>query len=408
MTAPARLRRGPLSTSYLAFVSATGLSSLGDAAWMLALTTTLVGVASATTAGLLLALAGVPRVIALLGGGVAADRYGPVRVMVWTDLLRCAVMVVAAGVVLAVEPTAGVLAAVAAAMTVLGAFFVPASGALRPLLLPEEHLVRGNALYLIGLRAGQAAGGPVGAALLGLGGVVAVAVANAASFLVSAAAVARSRPEVPGPVPVPRDRVSVREGIAGGLRHVAGDRALRGLVLVVGLLELSAAGPVNIGLVLLAHSTGAGDVGAGLLLTAFTLGAALAFVLTLVRPVGRRAGPVLVLGACAQAVVLSSLGVLGALPALLAGYGVLGLAGALCGVVLVSLVQRRTPAPVRGRVMSIMSLVVFGAPLLGNAVIGISVDALGLTTTMVLHGLSAVAAVCVYASSPALRGARLD
>ncbi|MCE6996506.1 MFS transporter [Saccharothrix sp. S26] len=405
MTAPARVRPGPMSVPYLTFVSATGLSSLGDAAWMLALTTTLIGVSSATTAGLLVALAGVPRVIALLGGGVAADRYGPVRVMVWTDLLRCAVMVVAAGVVLAVRPTAVVLAVVAAALTVLGAFFVPASGALRPLLLPDEHLVRGNALYLIGLRTGQAAGGPVGAALLGLGGVAAVAAANAASFLVSAAAVARSRPE--GPVPA-RDRVAIRTRIVEGLRHVAGDPALRTLVLVVGLVELAAAGPVNIGLVLLAHSIGAGDTGAGLLLTAFTVGATLAFLLTLVRPVGRRASTVLVLGVCGQAVVLGALGVLDTLPALLGGYGVLGLLTALSGVVLTSLIQRRTPTPVRGRVMSIMSLVVFGAPLLGNAVIGASIDLFGLTTTMALHALSALVAVGVYASSPVLRGARLD
>ncbi|MFJ6671320.1 MFS transporter [Actinosynnema sp. NPDC091369] len=405
MTAPARVRRGPMSLSYLTFVSATGLSSLGDAAWMLALTTTLIGVSSATTAGLLVALAGVPRVIALLGGGVAADRYGPVKVMVWTDLARCAVMVVAAGVVVAVEPTAAVLAVVAAGLTVLGAFFVPASGALRPLLLPDEHLVRGNALYLIGLRTGQAAGGPVGAALLGLGGVAAVAVANAASFLVSAAAVARSRPG--GPVPR-GDRVAIRTRIAEGLRHVAGDPQLRTLVLVVGLVELAAAGPVNIGLVLLAHSIGAGDPGAGLLLTAFTVGATVAFLVTLARPVGRRAGPALVLGVCAQAVVLGALGVLDTLPALLGGYGVLGSVTALSGVVLTSLIQRRTPAPVRGRVMSIMSLVVFGAPLLGNAFIGVSIDLFGITTTMALHALSALVAVCVYASSPVLRGARLD
>lgn len=405
MTAPARIRRGPLSASYLTFVSATGLSSLGDAAWMLALTTTLITVSSATTAGLLVALAGVPRVIALLGGGVAADRYGPVKVMVWTDLARCAVMVAAAGVVLVVEPTAAVLAVVAAALTVLGAFFVPASGALRPLLLPDEHLVRGNALYLIGLRTGQAAGGPVGAALLGLGGVAAVAVANAASFLVSAAAVARSRPE--GPVPR-RERIAIRTSIAEGLRHVAGDPALRTLVLVVGLVELAAAGPVNIGLVLLAHSIGAGAPGAGLLLTAFTVGATVAFLFTLARPVGRHAGPLLVLAVCAQALALGALGVLGTLPALLGGYGVLGLLTALSGVVLTSLIQRRTPAPVRGRVMSIMSLVVFGAPLLGNALIGVSIDLFGITTTMALHALSALVAVCVYASSPVLRGARLD
>ncbi|MFD7654300.1 MFS transporter [Actinosynnema sp. NPDC059797] len=407
MTAPAEVRRGPLAPAYLSFVAATGLSSLGDAAWVLALTTTLVGATSATAAGAVLALAGVPRVVALLGGGVVADRYGPVRVMVWADLLRGAVMAVAAVVVLAVGPSVPVLAVAAAALTVLGAFFVPASGALRPLLLPQEHLVRGNALYLVGLRAGQAAGGPAGAGLLALGGVVAVAVANAASFLVSAAAVARARP-VGAPAPAGRDGVGLGRRVAEGLRHVAGDPDLRRLVLVVGLVELAAAGPVNLGLVLLADAIGAGTPGAGLLLTAFTAGATLAFLVSLAWPVGRRAGAVLVVGVGAQAGVLACLGLVGSLTGALVGYGLLGFVTAQTGVVLTSLIQRRTPAGVRGRVMSIMSLVVFGAPLLGNVGIGVAVDLFGLTTTMVLHGLPAVAAVCAYASSPALRGARLD
>lgn len=407
MTAPAEVRRGPLAPAYLSFVAATGLSSLGDAAWVLALTTTLVGATSATAAGAVLALAGVPRVVALLGGGVVADRYGPVRVMVWADLLRGAVMAVAAVVVLAVGPSVPVLAVAAAALTVLGAFFVPASGALRPLLLPQEHLVRGNALYLVGLRAGQAAGGPAGAGLLALGGVVAVAVANAASFLVSAAAVARARP-VGAPSPAGRDGVGLGRRVAEGLRHVAGDPDLRRLVLVVGLVELAAAGPVNLGLVLLADAIGAGAPGAGLLLTAFTAGATLAFLASLAWPVGRRAGAVLVVGVGAQAGVLACLGLVGSLTGALVGYGLLGFVTAQTGVVLTSLIQRRTPAGVRGRVMSIMSLVVFGAPLLGNVGIGVAVDLFGLTTTMVLHGLPAVAAVCAYASSPVLRGARLD
>ncbi|GAA1298441.1 MFS transporter [Saccharothrix xinjiangensis] len=412
MTAPAGVRRGPLAPAYLSFVAATGLSSLGDAAWVLALTASLVGTTSATAAGAVLALAGVPRVVALLGGGVVADRYGPVRVMVVADLLRGAVMVVAAVVVLAVGPSVPVLAVAAAALTVLGAFFVPASGALRPLLLPEEQLVRGNALYLVGLRAGQAAGGPAGAGLLALGGVVAVAVANAASFLVSAVAVARARP-VGAVAPVgrdgaARDSTGLRRRVAEGLRHVARDPGLRLLVLVVGLVELAAAGPVNIGLVLLADAIGAGVPGAGLMLTAFTAGATLAFVASLVWPVGRRAGAVLVAGVGAQAGVLACLGLVGSLTGALVGYGLLGLVTAQTGVVLTSLIQRRTPAGVRGRVMSIMSLVVFGAPLLGNVGIGVAVDLFGLTTTMVLHGLVAVAAVCAYASSPILRGARLD
>ena len=406
-TAPEETRSGPLSARYLSFVAAVGLSSIGDAAWMIALASTVVGVAGPATAGAVLALAGLPRIAAMLGGGAVADRRGPARVMVGTDLGRCVVMVTAAVVVFVTGPSVPVLVAAAAGLTLLSAFFVPASGALRPLLLPERDLVRGNSLYLVGLRAGQAAGGPVGAWLVGIGGVAAVAVANAASFLVSALAVSRFRDRTPTPKE-PATGPPFFTRVADGFRHVARHRDLRRLLLVIGLAELASAGPVNIGLVLVADGIGAGLTGAGLLLTAFTVGATAAFVWGLIRPVGRRAGPVAVVSLLVLAAILATLGNVHATAAVIACYGLLGLVSAQLGVVLVSQIQRATETAVRGRVMSIMSLVVFAAPPLGNALIGSAIQWLGLTTTMLLHGGLALAAAVVYGSARALREARLD
>jgi hypothetical protein len=189
---------------------------------------------------------------------------------------------------------------------------------------------------------------------------------------------------------------------------VARHRDLRRLLLVIGLAELACAGPVNIGLVLVADGIGAGMPGAGLLLTAFTVGATAAFGWGLVRPVGRRAGPVAVLSLLVEAAVLVTLGQVTATLAAVGCYALLGLVSAQLGVVLVSQIQRATEHAVRGRVMSIMSLVVFAAPPAGNAVIGGAIQWLGLTTTMVLHGALALAAAAVYFSARALREARLD
>jgi len=404
--ASAGTRPGPLSARYLSFVAAVGLSSIGDAAWMIALASTVVGAAGPATAGAVLALAGLPRIVTMLVGGAVADKRGPARVMVGTDLGRCVVMLAAAAAVMVTGPSVPVLVAAAAGLTLLSAFFVPASGALRPLLLPERDLVRGNTLYLVGLRAGQAAGGPVGAWLVGLGGVAAVAVANAASFLVSALAVSRFREKAPEPKTTAGPPFMTR--VAEGFRHVVRHRDLRRLVLVVGLAELASAGPVNIGLVLVADGIGAGLSGAGLLLTAFTVGATAAFVWGLVRPVGRRAGPVAMVSLVAQAAVLVTLGHVHTTIAAVGCYGLLGLISAQLGVVLVSQIQRGAETAVRGRVMSIMSLVVFAAPPLGNAAIGGAIQWLGLTTTMVLHGALALVAAAVYGSVRTLREARLD
>ncbi|WP_394437530.1 MFS transporter [Streptomyces sp. SGAir0957] len=403
---PRAARSGPMSARYLSFVGSIGLSSIGDAAWTIALASTVVGKTDATTAGAVLALAGVPRISALLGTGAVADRYGPVRVMVASDVVRCALMGAAALAVLAIGPSVPLLIAVAALLGLLGAFFLPASGALRPLLLPPEELVRGNALYLMGLRAGQTAGGPVGAWLLGLGGMVAVAGANAVSFLVSAVAVSRSRP--PAAAEPPTARPKLIKQIAEGLRYAAGHRELRLLLAAGGLVGLAGAGPINIGLVLLSEHLGAGAAGAGVLLSAFTVGAAAAFLVSLVLPVRRHPGVGVVVSVTAQAAALLLLGQVASVVAAAVCYAALGAAGAQASLVLVSLIQRHAATPMRGRVMAIVSLLDFVAPTIGNAALGAAVDGFGFPVTLALHAVAAAAALALFLSSSALRGARLD
>ncbi|WP_122615402.1 MFS transporter [Streptomyces sp. Tu 4128] len=400
-------RPGPLSPRYLSFVGATGLSSIGDAAWTIALASTVVGTAGPATAGAVLALAGVPRVMALLGAGAVADRHGPARVMVWSDLARAVLMTVAAVTVAVTGASVPVLAVTAAVLGLLGAFFLPASGALRPLLLPADDLVRGNALYLIGLRTGQAAGGPVGAWLLGLGGMVAVAAVNAVSFLVSAGGVAVCRPKK-SVEPAPQNSSRLVTRVAEGWRYAVRHRDLRLLLVVVGLVELAGAGPVNVGLVLLSEHIGGGAAGAGVLLSAFTVGAAATFLTSLVLPVRRRSSAVLVGCLAGQALTLSLLGQVGSVVPAAACYGLMGMTTAQASLVLTSLIQRCAATEMRGRVMAIMSLLSFTAPPLGNLAMGVAVDALGFAVTLALHGAVAAASIAVFLSSRTLRESRLD
>jgi predicted MFS family arabinose efflux permease len=144
------------------------------------------------------------------------------------------------------------------------------------------------------------------------------------------------------------------------------------------------------------------------MLTAFTVGATGAFLLSLVRPAGRRAGGIAVAGIVVQGAVLAGLGVTGTLWPALAGYVLLGAVGAQVSLITVSLIQRRTPADVRGRVMSIMSLLVFASAPLGNLTIGLMVEHLGVTTTMLVQAALSAAAAGAFLSVAGLRRARLD
>ncbi|GAA1944677.1 MFS transporter [Kitasatospora viridis] len=404
---------GPLGARYLSFTGAMGLSQLGDAAWYVALTWTLVREVGPATSGAVLALASLPRLVGLLGGGVLADRSGPRRVMVLTDVLRCAVMLVAALVTVLTSPTVPSLLVAAALLAFLSAFFVPASGVVRPLLLDDEHLVRGNALYVLGLRGGQAAGGPLGAWLIAVGGVPLVALANAVSYLVSAAASWRVRylrePAAPKitaePTPLRRQLLAQ---LLEGLRYLAREPRIRLVILVIGLTELSCAPPVNIGLVLLSSRLGGAAGGAGLLLTAYTVGAVASSLINMAWPPKRRAGLSLILGTLAATACLSGLGFAGSLPVGLGLYAVLGVVTGQFSVVLISMLQRWTDPGMRGRVMSVMSLVVFAAAPLSNLLVGLLIQALGLATAMCAFAVAALAAAAVICAAPPLRTARLD
>ncbi|MFI8325541.1 MFS transporter [Streptomyces sp. NPDC085529] len=413
--ADARLTDG----GYLGFVLAMGLSALGDAAWYVTLAWTVTADTGPARAGAVLALASLPRLVTLLGAGALVDSAGPRRVMVGADLARCTVMALAAAGALALGPGVPLLVAAAAGLALFGAFFIPASGALRAGLLPEQHLVRGNALYLGALRGGQAAGGPLGGVLMALGGIPLVAAVNAVTYAVSALAVfrvrtrreraaARAEPvpdEDPGTA-APQPSLAAR--IGEGLRAVAAAPRLRAVITVIGLTEFAGAGPINIGVALMANRNGSAAAGAGLLLTAFTVGAAAGFLLSLVWPARRRAGLVLALGTAGQTLSLAALAWAPTTAAALAPYAGLGLVSALVGTVLVSCVQRWAPEAVRGRVVSIQALLIFGAAPLGNLVIGVLVAWAGMTWALLLHALVALTALGTVLLVPLLREARLD
>ncbi|MDT0615224.1 MFS transporter [Streptomyces lancefieldiae] len=238
-------------------------------------------------------------------------------------------------------------------------------------------------------RAGQAARGPVGGA-------------DAAARGAEADTPSSGTGRRTGPRP------SLGARIGEGLRVVAAEPRLRAVIAVIGLTEFAGAGPVNIGVALIADRNGSAAAGAGLLLTAFTVGAAAGFLLTLVWPARRRAGRVLVLGITGQTACLAALAWAPSTVTALAPYAGLGLLSALVGTVLVSCVQRWTPETVRGRVLSIQALLIFGAAPMGNLVLGVLVESVGMTWATLLHALVALTAVVMVTVTPLLREARLD
>jgi MFS family permease len=173
---------------------AQSISVFGDGITPVALTFAVLGLTgSATDLGLVLAAQSLPLAALALVGGVWADRLPRAALMVTSDLVRAAVQITGAILLLTGAAHIWQLAILAAVHGAAEAFFRPAAGAIMPQIVPAERLQQANALMGLsdnfGWMVGPAVAGVL-VALIGAGGAIAV---DGATFLVSAAFLATVR-----------------------------------------------------------------------------------------------------------------------------------------------------------------------------------------------------------------------
>src|SRR3954469_3752597 len=129
-----------------------------------------------------------PQVATLLIGGVVSDRFDPRRVMLVSDLVRCAVMATLAALSLSGVVRLWEIVVLTAVYGAAAGFFGPAFDALVPRLVAEPDLVAANALDQFIRPVGIQIFGPMlGGAVIGIAGTGWAFAADAATFAVSAA-----------------------------------------------------------------------------------------------------------------------------------------------------------------------------------------------------------------------------
>jgi MFS family permease len=258
------------------------LSVAGDQLARVALT---VLVYEQTHSALLAAVAYAAGIVPVFLGGIllsgVTDRRPRRQVMIACDLARVPLAALMAVRGVPLSALIGILCAI----TAIGAPFASARAAIYPEVLGEARYPLGTAVTMTGYQFAQVAGFAVGGAVVGLAGPRVALLADAATFLVSAALVragVRNRPAAAPDDPAP----SRRGGIAAGMRLVFGQRSIRTPML---LGWVSAFYNVPEGLAApLARSLGGGPVAVGLILAAAALGAS-AGSLALTRLAGPKA-----------------------------------------------------------------------------------------------------------------------
>jgi hypothetical protein len=277
-----------------------------------------------------------------------------------------------------------------------------------PALAGPGDLLEGNAKLQASLSACAIAGPGLAGLAAGAADAPAVLLANAVSFLVSAAClllIRRAGPHQPQRHP----RRPVRVTIAEGLRYVAGDPGLRLLTIWAAAQNLFLAGFTALAVVYLIRSAGLTSAAAGLLLAAGGIGGVLRALAA--RNLAERYGSagalrVTAFAALPFALLIPLAGRGWHIVFFLAGFPVASSALGAGAVILVSFRQAACPPELLGRVVATMRFLAYGANPVGALLAGSLASWLGVRTALwiVMCGWIATGA---FLLAPALRNREL-
>ncbi|MGZ6545459.1 MAG: MFS transporter [Actinomycetota bacterium] len=246
--------------------TARAISFIGDG---IAITALVLHVESAngtgTAVGALLLAQALPHLAGPMAG-VIADRTDQRRLMIVCNVGNAVVYGVAASLLPALP---GLLLLVATS-SILDTIFGPAGRSAIPALVEEDDLLSANAWLGTALNMQVAIGPLLGGLFVATLGIRGALIADAASFLLSAALLLRVRPLPPDRSPSERSSffADTREGLAYVRRHPVA-RA----VVVTLFLGVAFAGIDNVALVFLSRDVlGAGPLGYGVVAAAFGIG----------------------------------------------------------------------------------------------------------------------------------------
>ncbi|WP_406164142.1 MFS transporter [Streptomyces canus] len=146
---------------------------IGDSVYYIALSWAAVQTGTPSQAGVVMAVSAVPRAVLMLGGGVIADRFGPRRVVILSDTVRCAAVLAVAGLLFLTGPGLWPLALLALVFGTVDAVFLPAVGALPARVTSRGQLARVQGMRGLGIRFASVVGGPLGGLAVAVGGAAA-------------------------------------------------------------------------------------------------------------------------------------------------------------------------------------------------------------------------------------------
>jgi MFS family permease len=394
--------------NFRALFAARFVSLLGDGAFLVALAWEAYTLSNAPTALSLLGIAmTVPLIALLLFGGVVSDRYDRRTVMLLADLVRAVLLallgVLAASGALRLWHMMVIVAIYGGAQ----AFFDPASDAILPEILPASQLGEANALEQVARPLALRLAGPaVGGVLVGVFGLGAAFLADAATFMVSAATLwsmsARaSAPRRPAGAPFDTSvGPQLREGWSYVRRHVW----LWGTFASAGVAYLLFMGPAEVLLpFMVKHELGGSGVQLGLVLAAGGLGSVACGLVMVRRGLPSRSITFIYVVWTLATMAVAGYGLATAMWQLMLASLAFNLLETAGLIVWSTMKQRRVPGEMLGRVSSLDWLISIGLLPVSFALTAPLSATFGVRTTLIGAGLAGAAATLGGLLLPGMR-----
>jgi Transmembrane secretion effector len=384
------------------------VSLVGDGIYLVAIAWQVYALSGAPAA---LAAVGVawtlPQVLLLVLGGVLTDRLERRRLLIAADVIRGAAVAVLGALSLAGALHMWEVVVLVVALGVGDALFLPAATAIVPTIVAPGEIVQANALdrfvQPLCLRfVGPAAGGALIAAL-GMGEAF---LADAASFAISAIAVTRmARP----PAPAPGPRAGVRAELAEALAFVRAHAWLWATLAAAAVALLAFFGPVTV-LVpyLVRHRLHAGAGAFGAVVAAGGIGAVLASAVVGQLGLPRRQVTFMYAAWAASCLAVAGYAIAGSRATFMLASALAGAGTAAGMVVWGTLMQRRVPGRLLGRVSSLDWTVSTALVPVSFALTVPLSGTIGVTATLAVAGLASAAATVAFLFVPGVRAPEGD
>ncbi|WP_025843940.1 MFS transporter [Brevibacillus agri] len=356
--------------SFLSLWSGTILSAVADGAFFLLLSWFIVDrTGSEAMLGTALICMSIPRLLFMLAGGVAADRWNRKWIMLASILARSLILL---GFSLALQNEPGTwlyvfIYGIAALFGTVDAFFWPARSSILPSLVSREQLAFANSLMEISQQISMVGGPVVSAVLIRTGDyplmflILAVAFFVGAIFL-SALRLAPAQTASPAPqqdAPA-SGKSSYFQDIWSGIRFTYSIPILTMILTTSLVINMMFSGPINMAIPLHAKDLGWDGSAYSSLSTALGVGTIAGGILTGLCKGFRGKFMLLPLFLGVMGIGMSSLFFMQQLLFGLIGMFLIGMMLSMTNIPLITYIQTIVPSTMLGRVMSLLALMSIG------------------------------------------------